>query len=426
MTTSENKIDSPTSSNNNTPSHSSTYIYKEQLYNLFYELKSEIQGCKIEIDEDEYEENVKSTSFQTIFKYVRDTIQILLQTKNKIITQQAAKLQSPSSSFPNDNYRQLEALLRNAEFKQRKLLKRIFMYKLQREALENRMNDYAEMEVEYEEMKMKYKYEDGRFLNNDRKDNEIYILRSENTNLKKEIMLFEKKVKDLKTQINDVQCKLNEKEKECLMLASLNVNLNSEKTVHSTKNKKTTSNHISHCESSPQLKLSPTTLLNLTSNSLVNTNNNNNNKFIHKSNNNNNNNSSNSNSSNDFLLKYFSNTHRKSHNNHNKNNSLSNQLSHNSSNIKITRLPLGNLTNRHNNSNSNNVNKSNSNSQIPPINQINNKNIHRQRSNHPFKQLFKNNSTHNMSCFPLSSSRKQLNQNSINNYVLLNNNNNDV
>ena len=178
MTTSENKIDSPTSSNNNTPSHSSTYIYKEQLYNLFYELKSEIQGCKIEIDEDEYEENVKSTSFQTIFKYVRDTIQILLQTKNKIITQQAAKLQSPSSSFPNDNYRQLEALLRNAEFKQRKLLKRIFMYKLQREALENRMNDYAEMEVEYEEMKMKYKYEDGRFLNNDRKDNALVSLGS--------------------------------------------------------------------------------------------------------------------------------------------------------------------------------------------------------------------------------------------------------
>ena len=420
MTTSDNKLDSPTSSDNTQP-HSTTYIYKEQLYNLFYELKSEIQGCKIEIDEDEYEENIKSTSFQTIFKYVRDTIQILLQTKNKIISQQAAKLQSPSSPLCKDSYTQLETLLRNAESKQRKLLKRIFMYKLQREAIENRMSDYAEMEVEYEEMKMKYKYEDGRFLNNDRKDNEIYILRSENTNLKKEIVLFEKKVKELKTQINDIQCKLNEKEKECLMLASLNVNLNSEKTVHSTKNKKT-SNQISHCESSPQLKLTPTTLLNLTSNSLVNTNNNNssnnNNKFIHKN--------SSSNSNNDFLLKYFSSTHRKSHNNHNKNNSLSNQLSHNSSNIKITRLPLGNLTNRHNNSNSNNINKSNSNSQIPPINQMNNANnkcMNKQRSGHSYKQLFKNNSTHNMSCFPLSSSRKQLNQNSMNNYVLLNNNN---
>ena len=417
MTTSENKLDSPSSSD--TPTHSATYLYKEQLYNLFYELKSEIQGCKIEIDEDEYEENIKSTSFQTIFKYVRDTIQILLQTKNKVISQQAAKLQCPPSSLSKDSYAQLEALLRNAEFKQRKLLKRIFMYKLQREAIENRMNDYAEMEVEYEEMKMKYKYEDGRFLNNDRKDNEIIILRSENTNLKKEIVSFEKKVKELKSQITDIQSKLNEKEKECLMLASLNVNLNSEKTVHSTKNKKP-SNQIAHCESSPQLKLSPTTLLNLTSTSLVNTNNNNssshNNKFIHK------NNSSNSN--NDFLLKYFSNTHRKSHNSHNKNNSLSNQLSHNSSNIKITRLPLGSLTNRHNNSNSN---KSNSNSQIPPINQMNsgnNKGIAKQRSNHSFKQLFKNNSTHNMSCFPLSSSRKQHNQNSINNYVLLNNNNN--
>ena len=32
---------------------------KELLYNLFYEIKSEILGSKIEIEEDEYQENLK-------------------------------------------------------------------------------------------------------------------------------------------------------------------------------------------------------------------------------------------------------------------------------------------------------------------------------------------------------------------------------
>ena len=37
--------------------------------------------------------------------------------------------------------------------------------------------------------KEKAKYEEGCFLNNDRNDNEILILREENSNLKKEIII---------------------------------------------------------------------------------------------------------------------------------------------------------------------------------------------------------------------------------------------
>ena len=33
---------------------------KEMLYSLFYEITSEIKGCKIEIDEDEFKENIKN------------------------------------------------------------------------------------------------------------------------------------------------------------------------------------------------------------------------------------------------------------------------------------------------------------------------------------------------------------------------------
>ena len=43
-----------------------------------------------------------------------------------------------------------------------------------------KVNSYMEMENEFEELKEKVKYQGGEFLNNERKDNEIIILRQEN------------------------------------------------------------------------------------------------------------------------------------------------------------------------------------------------------------------------------------------------------
>ena len=63
--------------------------------------------------------------------------------------------------------------------------------------MENKISEYMEMEDEFEEMKVKLKYEDGRFLNNDRKDNEILIIRSENSKLKNYVDELEIKIKKL-------------------------------------------------------------------------------------------------------------------------------------------------------------------------------------------------------------------------------------
>ena len=424
MTSSDKNINN--NNNNvisNASSHSSTYKHKEQLYNLFYELKSEIQGCKIEIDEEEYEDNVRSITFSNIFKYVRDCIQILLKTKNDTIHQLTSKLQLTSSSTTSrSDVVQYEALLRNAESKQRKLLRRVFMHRLQREAMENKISDYVDMEAEYEEMKTKYKYEDGRFLNNDRKDNEIYILRSENSKLKKEIVMLECKVKALIKENKEIMGKMQEKEKECVKLASINMNLQSDRTVYNNGNVNSSAccnkkiiSQTHHCESSPQLKLNPTTFINLTTNN--NSNNNNNNiqsKYIHIDS---------DKTKSDFLIKYFSQTQKKAHHHHHHphNNNNTHSISNSAiSNIKITRLPLGHLTNRSNNNNNN------TNSQIPPINQLNinsgnnsisnhhHHNNNNSNSNHfginnvnSYRQLFKNSSAHNIGCYPLSANRKQ-------------------
>ena len=49
-----------------------------------------------------------------------------------------------------------------------------------------KLNAYMGLEEEYEELKEKVKYDGGKFLDNERKENEIIILRKENSSLKKE------------------------------------------------------------------------------------------------------------------------------------------------------------------------------------------------------------------------------------------------
>ena len=55
--------------------------WKELLYTLFYEIKSEILGCKIEIEEDEYQENIKNITIPRLVDYLHDSIQILITKK---------------------------------------------------------------------------------------------------------------------------------------------------------------------------------------------------------------------------------------------------------------------------------------------------------------------------------------------------------
>ena len=46
--------------------------WKELLYTLFYEIKSEILGHKIEIEEEEYQENVRTITIPKLVKYIHD------------------------------------------------------------------------------------------------------------------------------------------------------------------------------------------------------------------------------------------------------------------------------------------------------------------------------------------------------------------
>ena len=194
---------------------------KELLYNLYYEIKSEILGSKIEIDEDEYQENINKISIPKLITYIHDSIQILITSKIEL-TKTQQKLEDEKFYSKNNKNLNLgkapisisdkksyENMIRKLEEKERYLTKIQFQDKLQKEAMENKINEYMDMEDEFEEMKTKLKYEDGRFLNNDRKDNEIIIIRSENSKLKSTIDELENEINKFKNTISEQEKKIN-------------------------------------------------------------------------------------------------------------------------------------------------------------------------------------------------------------------------
>ena len=230
----------------------SDYKNKEMLYSLFYEITSEIKGTKIEIDEDEFQENINSITFEKLLNYVHEQIKILIKKK----IEEGKKLQKEENEkiknikINENEFIQYENSLRLLENKERKLKKFLFQNKLQREAMEKKISEYIEIEDEFEEMKMKFKYENGKFLDNDRKDNEIIILRKENTILKNKIIDFENNIKNLENKINDknkeisilkenndnLKLKIEEKEKELNLLTNINLNFNNNNNNNNNKN----------------------------------------------------------------------------------------------------------------------------------------------------------------------------------------------
>ena len=214
---------------------------KEQLYIFYLELKGELTKKNIELDKEQLEDILTSTKASTILNYIRELVYMLINQKfpkeDKIIINKKTNKDAELA--------QMENQIKKLEFDIRYYLQREFQHKIKRDTLEMKLNAYMEMETEFEELKEKVKYEGGKFLNNERKDNEIIILRQENSILKKEIekykennKLFEAKlkseediIKDLKNQISLLNKNISKLEKDNSNQpntnnSSINININ--------------------------------------------------------------------------------------------------------------------------------------------------------------------------------------------------------
>jgi len=160
-----------------------------------------------------------------------------------------------------ENFLQLENIIKKLEFDVKYYLKYLLHYKIQNHSLETKIKAFASMEEDYEELKEKLKYEGGKFLENDRKDNEIMILRNENSKIKKDVMklesqktIYEKEKKDYKELIKKLQNdneNLNQKIIELERInkekinSSLNLKLNTKENKDHIINKKLKRNNFS-------------------------------------------------------------------------------------------------------------------------------------------------------------------------------------
>ena len=219
--------------------------FKEQLYVFYLEIKGELTKKNIEIEKSKLQEIANSTNPSTILNYIRELFYMIINIKLPPEIEKQ-EINNKTNNQLND-LNQLENHIRKLEYDIRILLQREFQNKIKRDTLEMKLNAYMEMENEFEELKEKVKYEGGKFLNNERKDNEIIILRQENSILKKEIKkykenndLYESKIKseqetitELKKQISSLSKKVTKIEKENINIkqpnnhnSSINININ--------------------------------------------------------------------------------------------------------------------------------------------------------------------------------------------------------
>ena len=219
--------------------------FKEQLYVFYLEIKGELTKKNIEIEKSKLQEIANSTNPSTILNYIRELFYMIINIKLPPEIEKQ-EINNTTNNKSND-LNQLENHIRKLEYDIRILLQREFQNKIKRDTLEMKLNAYMEMENEFEELKEKVKYEGGKFLNNERKDNEIIILRQENSILKKEIKkykenndLYESKIKseqetitELKKQISSLSKKVTKIEKENINIkqpnnhnSSINININ--------------------------------------------------------------------------------------------------------------------------------------------------------------------------------------------------------
>ena len=177
---------------------------KEELFSLYKGIKNDIPNEKLPTGRKKTIESISTLDSITLITYIKESIPLLINHKiSEVISSNSInndysielELNNKKQNDIKKHYLQLENQIRKLEYDNKYYLKHYFQYKIQKDVLEMKLNAYMSLEDEYEELKEKVKYEDGKFLDNDRKDNEIIILRSENSALKKEISKLEKIIK---------------------------------------------------------------------------------------------------------------------------------------------------------------------------------------------------------------------------------------
>ena len=185
---------------------------KEELFSLFKGIKDDIPNDKLPLNKKNIQ-NISTLDSITLINYIKESLPILISQKiseAKTQNNNEISIELEENSNLKKEYYQLENQLKKIENDNRYYLQKYLKSEIQKKVLEMKLNAYMCLEEEYEELKEKVKYEGGKFLENERKDNEIYILRAENSSLKKEIVKLEHNIKIKENRIKEHQQTIKE------------------------------------------------------------------------------------------------------------------------------------------------------------------------------------------------------------------------
>ena len=218
---------------------------KEELFSLYQNIKNIVPNEKIPTNRENNKEDINTYSSLILINNIKDCIPLI--TNNKNFDKNNHELNTQFSDYNKllEDYNQLENQIRKLEVDNKYYLKILLQYKIQKNSLEMKLNAYMSLEDEYEELKEKVKYEGGKFLENDRKDNEIIILRNENSNLKKEILKLEIKNKSNEKKMKEYQNTIKELQNNVENLNKKIYNL--DKIIKDIKNNYTNNNNNNSC-----------------------------------------------------------------------------------------------------------------------------------------------------------------------------------
>ena len=186
---------------------------KEELFSLFKGIQDDIPNDKLPKNKKNIQ-NISTLDSITLITYIKESIPLLINQKiSEAKTQNNnndISIELEENSNLRKEYNQLENQLKKLESDNRHYLKIYLKSEIQKKVLDMKLNAYMCLEEEYEELKEKVKYEGGKFLENERKDNEIFILRAENSSLKKEITKLEQNIKTKENKIKEHQQTIQE------------------------------------------------------------------------------------------------------------------------------------------------------------------------------------------------------------------------
>jgi len=180
---------------------------KKEIFSLYNIIKNEISANKIFKNNLQRITDINNVNSKELINIIKNIVLDLIKNKDLQFF-----FNNNNMNDLQKNYLQLENQIRKLEIDNKYYLKNFMQNKIIKDTLEMKVNAYMSLEEEYEELKEKVRYEGGKFLDNDRKDNEIIILRQENSSLKKEIVKLENRNRINENKIKECQSAIRELE----------------------------------------------------------------------------------------------------------------------------------------------------------------------------------------------------------------------